>query len=260
MRRAAAALLLLAACSRTTPPAAPAGPTGPAAAPSGPSAQAAPLPVAADGRAWVTAAASLRREPSDAAKVAGPAGKQVSNYLLVLQRGEPVTLVEGGADWAKVKTSGDQVGWLKRASLLEQEGATVATVLVAADVFDRPDLLAANPRRKLDPGTLLLVVRQKPPFAEVNAGPGPTAWVLADRLVTAERDVSVAKLIEAARWLARNGKKDDALQLLALARGSFAGAPLVEVLAQELGEATPAVTPAAAPAPPPGQALPPTPP
>jgi hypothetical protein len=93
----------------------------------------------------------------------------------------------------------------------------------------------------------------------VNAGPGATAWVLADRLVTTERDVSVAKLLEAARWLKRNGKEEDARQLLALARGSFAGAPLVEVLAQELGEAPP-VTPAAAPAPPPGPALPPTPP
>jgi SH3-like domain-containing protein len=144
--RRAAALLLLAACSRTPPPGA-AGPTGPSAAPSGPAAQAAaPLPVAPDGRAWVTAAASLRREPSEAPRVAGPGGKQVSNYLLVLQRGEPVALVEGRDDWAKVKTSGDQVGWLKRASLLE-DGATVATVLAAADVFDRPDLLAANPRR-----------------------------------------------------------------------------------------------------------------
>lgn len=259
MRRATLiAALALVACGRPAPPAAPASPPAPAA-PAGPDAAPPPIPVATDGRAWVTGATTLRREPSEAAKVAGPGGKQVQNVLAVLMRGEPVTLLEGRGDWARVRTSGDEPGWVRRASLLEVEGATVATVLAPADVFDRPDLLAASPGRRLTPGALLLVVRQKPPFAEVNAGGPVSAWVLADRLVAGERDVATAKLCEKARWLKRGGKESEAKEVLALGRATFPGAPLLEVLAAELGEAPSApaegakdVSPAAPPAPPPG--------
>ncbi len=83
--------------------------------------------------------------------------------------------------------------------ILERDGITEATVLAPADVFDRPDLLAANAKRKIDPGTLLLVVKTKPPFSEVNVSSGPNAWVLSERLATGEKDVSVAKLAEKAR-------------------------------------------------------------
>jgi hypothetical protein len=222
---------------------------------------AAPPPISPDGRAWVTGATSLRREPAEASRVAGPGGRQVPNALATLQRGEPVTLIEGRDAWARVRTSGDETGWVRRAALLEQEGAAVATVLVPSAVFDRPDLLAANPARTVEPGALLLVVRQRPPFAEVNAGPGPNAWVLADRLVTAERDVSVAKLCEKARWLDRAGRRDEARKVLALGREAYPGAPLLDRLAQDLGEpAAGAVSPAAAPGPPPGQAAAGTPP
>jgi hypothetical protein len=164
-------------------------------------------------------------------------------------------VVEARDEWAKIRTSGDEVGWLKRGTLLEAEGAQVATVVVAADVFERPDLLAAAAGRRVTPGSLLLVVRQRPPFAEVNVGPGPDAWVLADRLVTADREVSVAKLCEKARWLKRLGKEEDARALLALARSGFEGSPLLDVLAQDLGESTGAAGPSGpsggAPAPPP---------
>ena len=78
----------------------------------------------------------------------GPAGKDVSNALAVLQRGEKVTVVEAREDWAKVRSSDDREGWLRRAALLEGDGVTEATVLAPADVFDRPDLLAANAKRK----------------------------------------------------------------------------------------------------------------
>ncbi len=217
--------------------------------------------MATDGRAWVISATTLRREPADAPRVAGPGGKQVQNVLAVLMRGEPVTLLEGRGEWARVRTSGDEPGWVRRAALLELEGATVATVLTQAEVFDRPDLLAMSPGRRLAPGALLLVVRQKPPFAEVNAGAPVTAWVLADRLATADRDVASAKLCEKARWLKRSGKEEEAKQVLALGRSAYPGAPLLEVLGQELGEAAPppagappfpGLSPAAAPAPPPG--------
>jgi len=233
-RTAAAALaVLLAACGRGPAPA-PAG--GDAAPVPGAPAPALPAP------AFVSAATTLRREPVDAPKVKGPKGKDVSNQLAVLQRGEKVTLLEAREDWARVRSSDDREGWLKRGALLEGEGIVEATVLVPADVFDRPDLLAANARRKIDPGTLLLVVKARAPFSEVNVSSGPNAWVLSERLATGEKEVSVAKLAEKARWLKRNGKEDEARQILALAREHFAGVPLVDALAAELegGTAPPA--------------------
>jgi SH3-like domain-containing protein len=227
----------LAACSKKRDPAAPAAPAQ--------AAQAAPGPAAA----FVSAATALRREPTEAARVAGPSGKEVANALTVLQRGERVAVVEAREEWAKVRSSDDKDGWLRRAVLLEGDGIAEATVLVAADVFDRPDLLAANARRRIEPGTLLLVVKAKPPFSEVNVSSGPNAWVLTERLSTAEREVSVAKLAEKARWLVRSGKADEAKQMLGLAREHFAGSPLVDALATELGEAPVApVVPAAVPA------------
>jgi hypothetical protein len=269
VRRAAALAVLLLACACSKGPApspapgAPGAPTGPApVAASGPGAQA-DTPA---GGAWLVTATALRREPVDAQRVAGPGGKQVSNYVTTLQRAERVTVVEGRGEWAQVRTSGDEPGWLRRTTLLEAEGSSVATLLVAADVFDRPDLLAANARRKLDPGSLLLVVRQRPPFAEVNAGPGPVVWVLADRLVPDERAVSTAKLVEKARWLKRSGKEDEARQILELGRGTFGPSPLLDLLATELGvapagaaapsgpdgAAAPVSPPEGTPAPPPG--------
>jgi hypothetical protein len=242
VRLSAVALALLVACSRTPAPSAdapPAPPPGMAPAPVGPTA------------AYVSGVATLRREPTDAARVPGAGRKEVANQLAVLQRGEKITVLEAREDWARVRSSDDREGWLRRSAVLEGEGVVEATVLVAADVFDRPDLLAANAKRKIEPGTLLLVVKSKPPFSEVNVSSGPNAWVLAERLATGEREVSVAKLAEKARWLARSGKPDEALQILTLAREHFAGSPLVDALAVELGAAPPpegAVVPANAPA------------
>jgi hypothetical protein len=212
------------ACSR--PPAPDAG-DAPVPAPSAAAAGA--------GAAYVSAAAPLRREPTDAARVRVGA-KDVPNPLAILQRGEKVTVLEAREDWARVRVSDDREGWLRRGSMLEGEGIMEATVLAAADVFDRPDLLAANARRRIEPGTLLLVVKAKPPFSEVNVSSAPNAWVLSERLATGEREVSVAKLMEKARWLRRSGKEDDARQILALAREHFPDAPLVEAFALELGD------------------------
>lgn len=254
MRRAALLALALLACGKAGPPA-PAPPATPPPAPRLAGGPADPAPVGPEGRAWIISATALRREPSDTPKVPAPGGKQAQNVLAVLMRGEPVTLLAGRDDWAQVRTSGDQPGWVRRAALLEQEASGVATVLAPADVFDRPDLLAASPGRRLAPGSLLLVIRQKAPFAEVNAGPPPTAWVLADRLATGEREVSTAKLCEKARWLKRSGKEAEAREVLALGRTAYPGAPLLDVLGAELGEPPPAaapppLTPGAPPAPP----------
>lgn len=238
-RVAAALAVLLTACSRSSAPA-PAAAEGDAAS----AAATAGLPAAAH----VSAAATLRREPLETARVKGPTGKVVSNTLVVLQRGEKVTLLEiREGDWARVRSSDDREGWLRRGTILEGDEIGEATVLGPADVFDRPDLLAANARRKIEAGTLLLVVKTRPPFCEVNVSSGPNAWVLSDRLATGEREVSVAKLAEKARWLKRNGREEEAKQILALARERFADVPLVEAIAAEL-EAPPAsdVVPASA--------------
>ena len=217
-------------------------------APGAPAASAQAPSVAAP--AFVNAATALRREPSDAARVHGPAGKDVPNLLAALQRGERVAVLEARDDWAKVRTSDDRDGWVRRTALLEGDGVTEATVLAPADVFDRPDLLAANAKRRIDPGTLLLVVKARPPFSEVNVSSGPNAWVLSERLATGDREVSVAKLAEKARRLARTGKPDEAKQVFALAREHFAGSALLAALAAELGEPPPGgvVVPAVAPA------------
>jgi hypothetical protein len=238
-----AVALSVLACSRPSAPGA-----GDTASPAPPSA------VGGAGAAYVSAAAPLRREPTDAARVRA-GGKDVPNPLAILQRGEKVTVLEAREDWARVRVSDDREGWLRRGSMLEGEGIAEATVLAAADVFDRPDLLAANARRRIEPGTLLLVVKARPPFSEVNVSSGPNAWVLSERLATGEREVSVAKLTEKARWLRRSGKEDEARQILALAREHFPDAPLVAALALELGDALAPggeIVPASATAPPAG--------
>ena len=249
MKRAAAALVLVFACKAREP--------APAAAPPPP---APPVVAAVGSKAYVSAVTLLRREPLDAARVK-VGGKDVTNVLVTLQRGEKVVVLEeaarvvGNEEWAHVRSSDDKDGWVRRTSLIEGDGVGEATVLVAADVFDRPDLLAANARRKIEPGTLLLVVRTKPPFSEVNVSSGPNAWVLSDRLATGEAEVSVAKLAEKARWLKRSGKPDEALAILELARARFPGVALVDALAAELAPpAAGAAVPASAEQPPaPGQ-------
>lgn len=237
---ALAVVLATPGCSRSPPGSPPSPPAG---------ASALAPPTAAPTAAYVSAATILRREASDASRVKGPGGKDVSNHLATLQRGEKITVLESREEWARVRASDDQEGWLRRGAVLEGEGIVEATVLAPADVFDRPDLLAANARRKIDPGTLLLVVKARPPFSEVSVSSGPNAWVLTDRLATGETDVSVAKLAEKARWLKRNGKEEEAKQIAAFARQTFPG-PLSEALAIELGEAPPpaAEPPVGAPA------------
>jgi hypothetical protein len=228
----------LLACGRSKPSATEDARAQPAAASAAPAAAS----------AYVNGVTSLRREPSEAARVRGPGGKETANFLLTLQRGEKITLLEAREEWARVRASDDREGWVKRTALLEGDGVVEATVLGPADVFDRPDLLAANARRKIDPATLVLVVKSRPPFSEVSLAGGQDAWVLSERLATGEKEVSVAKLAEKARWLARSGKKDEALAVLALAREHFPGVALVDALATELGEPpAPAATPAALP-------------
>lgn len=238
--RAMAAALLALACS-DRPPAAPAdgGPAGAAPPAGGPEV------------AYVTAAAALRRQPTDATRVPGEKPRAaVPNLLATLLRGEKVAVVEWRDEWVRVRASDESDGWLRRGVLLPGLGVTEATLAAPADAFDRPDLLAVNARRKIEPGTLLLVMRSRELFSEVNVGAGPGAWLLTDRLSTGPRDVMVAKLIEKSRWLRKAGRPEEARPILELARAQFADVPLVQVLAAELGEGAPDGG-AAAPDPPP---------
>lgn len=230
---ALASLLALVACSKGQPENAP--PAQPGATGAG-TAAAAP----ANAPSFAVTVVTLRKEPVAADRIAGPGGKQVTNYTATtLQRGEQVTVLEVRDEWSRVRASDDKEGWLRSTTLLDGTGVTAATVLQPADVFDRPDLLAANARRKVEPGSLLLVVKARPPFSEVNVPGAQNAWVLTERLATGEREVGVAKLIEKSRWLVKNNRKEEALQLLTLAQSTFADVPLVQVMDAELNAPPP---------------------
>jgi hypothetical protein len=230
----AAALLLtaFAACSRSP---------APAPAPSPPAAAA-----SAAGDRYVTAASALRREPGEPPRAKG--AKPPAAPLALLLRGERVTFLEARGDWSRVRASDGTEGWLRSQVLLPADGVAEATVLSQAWAFDRPDLLAVNVKRKLEPGTLLLVLKSRELFSEVEAGQGPTAWVLSDRVVANPEDVQAAKLVEKARWLSRNGRPDEARDVLAVLRTRLPGSPLVPVLAVELGEMPPPDAPLGGPA------------
>ncbi len=235
----------------------------PAAAPSGATAEAPPAPKGPV--AYVSTVSVLKKEPIDAAKIPGkPGSKDVGNFVDLLYRGEKVAVLETREDWARVRSSGEKEGWMKRTSIVEGDGLVEATILAPTEVFDRPDLLAANAKKKLDPGTFVLVVKEKKPFSEVNYSGGQDVWVLSERLNTSEKEVMVARLAEKIRYLWRNNKKDDAVANLAIAKQVAEGSILVGALEQELGLApaegtdgtvTPAAgtaTPPADPAQPPG--------
>jgi SH3-like domain-containing protein len=239
------ALALAAGCKPSSPPAPQQPQAAPAAAaPSG----AAEAPAAAKGPvAYVTTVSVLKKEPTDAAKIPGkPGSKDVSNYVDLLYRGEKVAVLETKEDWARVRSSGEKEGWMKRTSIFEGEGLVEATILAPTEVFDRPDLLAANAKKKLDPGTFVLIVKEKKPFSEVNYSGSQDVWVLSERLNTSEKEVMVARLAEKIRYLWRNNKKDDALANLAIAKQVAEGSILVGALEQELGLAPAAGTDATA--------------
>jgi len=232
-----AALLLVGACSRDARPAA-----------SPPS----PPPARAAGESFVTAPTSLRREPADPQRARADGGKPLSASLALLQRGERVVALETRGDWSRVRASDGTEGWVRSTTLLGDDGVSEGTVLTQAWAFDRPDLLAVNVKRKVDPGSILLVVKTRDLFSEVDVGQGQHVWILSDRISSAPDDVMAAKLVEKARNLARSGHADEAKQVLDLLRARLPNSPLVAVLSADLGEAPAADggAPDAGPAPP----------
>jgi hypothetical protein len=191
----------------------------------------------------LTTSTSLRRTPSDAPRAKGDGKAPPSGALAFLHRGERVTFLAAQGDWSQVRASDGQQGWLRSSVLLSAAEVTEGTVLATAWAFDRPDLLAVNARRKVEPGTLLLVLKARELFSEVDLGQGAGAWVLTEGITTRPEDVRASRLLEKTRWLARSGRPDEAREVLALLRSTQPSSPLLPVLAAELGEA---------PEPPPG--------
>ncbi len=203
-----------------------------------------PAPDADPTLRFVTVLSTLRRTPSEQARVKSAGSKAlVSNSLAVLHRGEQVSVVEKRDDWSRVRASDGEEGWLKSTVLAPASEVEEGTVLQVAWAFDRPDLLAANARRKLEPGTLLFIRKTKDLFTEVDAGPGPSTWILTDWVTMQPGDVAAAKLVEKARYLLRNDRPDEARELLALLQSQAPDSPLVPVLAAELGETPPVGAP-----------------
>ncbi len=237
----AVSALAVAGCSKpasTQPTSAqPNQPSQPATTgPSGNTAEAPPTPKGPS--AYVVNVSALRKEPTDAAKIPGkPGSKDVANYVDLLYRGEKVAVLETREDWVRVRSSGEKEGWMKKSAVFEGENLQEATILAPTEVFDRPDLLAANAKRKLDPGTFVLVVKEKKPFSEVNYSGSQDVWVLTERLNTSEKEVMVARLAEKIRYLSRAKKTEDALANLAIAKQVGEGSVLVEALEKELGVA-----------------------
>lgn len=194
-------------------------------------------PAAASNTGYVVYTTVLKREASEKPKVDDGKGKQVANWLATLYRGERVTIGKEEGDYIQAKTSGEVEGWTKKASLLIAPDVTEATVLEATDAFDRPDLLALNAKKKVNPGTLLFVVKNREQFSEVNASGAATIWVLNGRLSTDQNEIAVAKLLAKARSLKDSAKAEGAADLVNLAKSNFASAKLVTVMETELSGA-----------------------
>jgi SH3-like domain-containing protein len=176
--------------------------------------------------ALVTSVTSLKKEPDDAAKIDGAGGKKVNNWVATLYRGEQVGVVKVQEDWAQVTTSDESTGWMKKDGLLPSEGTTLATIFETVKTFNRPDLLTLNATRTLEAGSLLVVVKTKDQFSEVNFQGKQTAWVLSEKLNMDGTEIAAAKLVNKIRWL--KAKKDPAAdQFLELAKSQFSTSRLV---------------------------------
>lgn len=188
---------------------------------------------------YITQAATLKRAASNQAKVDDGKGKQVSNWLATLYRGEKVNLAKdaqggGSNDYRLVKTSNDMTGWIKKSALLTGIDVREAVTSEQIEIFDRPDMLALNTKKKVPAGTLLFVTKQREPFSEVNIGDSQSGWVLSTKLVSDAKEIMVAKLFAKARAM-RDSKSGSAEELVKLARSNFSDARLVEVMEREFG-------------------------
>jgi hypothetical protein len=213
------------ACTDETPTEPVATPTTDAAADAAEPAE--PEPSAEPEEAYLTYVTGIRHQPTEAKKVEieGKTKKQY-NWMSTLYRGEELTVVEIEGEWAKVKASDDTEGWLKKTGLLPVDGVSLATVFDKTKTFYRPDLLAQNTSRMIDPATLLFVLKTKDQFTEVNYYGQGKAWVLSDKLTADPMEISAAKLLAKVQYL-KQKKDKDAGMVLELARSQFGESKLV---------------------------------
>jgi len=196
--------------------------------------------------ALVLGSAFVRRQPTEARLVTPPGKKaKQGNYLATLYRGEAVWVRADKEGWLDVTLSDESHGWVKKDGLLMGPGLKLATVLSRARLFTRPDLLALLGSRAVEPGTLLIVLRDKDQFSEVNYNGQQTAWVLSALLVQEPQEVDAAKLVHRARLLQE--RKDPAAEaVIELLRGQFGQTRLMAALnALQPAPQEPSVPPAA---------------
>lgn len=179
--------------------------------------------------AFVTQTLLVKREAKDAKELEEPGKKKrVANWVATLYRGEQVTALGNQGDWAHIRMSDGKEGYVKADSILSGS-VDLATVFDKAKTFTRPDLLAFNTARQVEPGSLLFVMRAKDQFSEVNMGGSNTVWVLSDVLSKESKEVEAAKLINRARIL-KDRNEADANSAFDLAKTQFADTKLVQTM------------------------------
>jgi len=218
-------------------------------APSAAAAVAAPAPKSEE--AFITSATSLKREPNEKDRVTDPkTGKEVGNWLTLLERGEPVTALQADGDWIQVKASDDTtIGWTKNTSVLLAAGVAMATVLEDTKMFARPDFSSLIAGKPITIATLLFVTNTKGAFSEVNYQGSQKAWVQSDKLTGDAQEIEACRLVNKARWLEddKNKKKDaaKAKEFWDLARSTFKDTKLVQALTATASAAPVGTDPAA---------------
>lgn len=248
MRQSLVAVLfaLVAACTQggqNNAPSTPPANEPPTGAPA-PTAQ----PEVKEQSAYLLYTAALLKQPSDDKKVKNPStGKDESNWMASLYRGEEVTLLKQDGDWSQVRASDGKEGWMKSSSILSSEGVTVATVFDEAKTFSRPDFLAPS-KTVIAPGSLLYVIKKSKDdtFSEINYAGSSSVWVETGKLNSDGREVSAARVVSRARSLDER-KDEQAKQYWELAKSQFGDTQVVQKTSAV--PAAPAPAPDAAPAP-----------
>ena len=198
-------------------------------------------PIFASYEAFVTGAAALRREPTKDRRVKDEQGKEVGNWQTTLFRGELVTVLDEKPDWLKVRASDDTEGWILAIAALNAEGVQLATVTTETQTFRRPDVTQLDANTKVSVGSLLMRMREKDQFSEVNFSGSRSYWVSTDRLTTQAEEVAAAKVITKIRQIEDKEPQTKA-ELLTLAESNFAetvvlkGYKEAEAVVAEAGE------------------------
>lgn len=198
-----------------------------------------PEPEAAPQAGFVIGVTTLRKIASDERKMDDPAGngKQVSNWVATLYRGEEVSIVGSEGEWSNVKASDDSEGWIHTDRMVVGADTKIGTLYDEGKTFARPDLLAMDADKTIEAGSLVFVLDEKEQFSQVDfprsGFSSAKAWTLTSALVFDPNEVAAAKLIMKVRHL-RAQKDASAKQLEELARSQFGSSRLISLLDQPI--------------------------